>query len=112
MLIVLAVLVMLIVAYAQCREGLFTSATLSVNVVLAGVFTFHFWEPLADILGDLFAGGMLAGYEDAFVLTCLFTCFLLLLRLAVTKLVPQAIYFPGYEQQVGGGVFGLLTGYL
>ena len=85
---------MLIVAYAQFREGVFTSATLCANVVLAGVLTFSFWELLADVLGDFFAGGMLAGYEDALVLTVLFTCFVILLRMAVNKLVPQAVYFP------------------
>ena len=112
MLIFMAVLIMLIVAYAQCREGVFTSATLCANVVLAGVLTFYFWEPLADVLGDLFAGGMLAGYEDALVLTVLFSCFVIMLRMAVNKLVPQAVYFPGYEQQVGGSLFGLVSGYL
>ena len=112
MLVLLTILIMLSVAYAQCREGLFTSATLAVNVVLAGIVTFHFWEPLADELGGVLAGGILEGYEDALVLTLLFSCTLFLLRKAVGKLVPQGIYFPGYEQQVGGGLFGLATGYL
>jgi hypothetical protein len=45
-------------------------------------------------------------------LTFLFTVFLILLRMATNKLVPQAIQFPGYVQQAGGGIFGLLNGYL
>jgi hypothetical protein len=112
MLVFLSILVMVIVAYAQCREGLFTAATLLVNVLLAGILTFHFWEFLANELESVFAGGVLAGHEDAFVLTLLFTVFLICLRVLTNKLVPDVIEYPGYIQQLGGGFFGLATGYL
>jgi hypothetical protein len=112
MLVFLTVLIMLIVAYAQCREGLFAAATLFANVILAGILTFHFWEPLADELDSLFTGGMLAGYEDAIVLTLLFSVFLTLLRMAAGKLGARSTALSGYAQQAGGGVFGLLAGYL
>jgi hypothetical protein len=112
MLVFFSILIMLIVGYAQCREGLFAAVTLLINVILAGIFTFHFWEPLADALDSLFAGGMLAGYEDALVLSILFTIFLIPLRLVSGKLIGKATGLSGYAQQVGGGVFGILTGYL
>jgi hypothetical protein len=112
MLTFLAVLIIVIVAYAQTREGLFSALTMFVNVIVAGIVTFNFWEPVTDELDVIFAGGLLAGYEDTFVLTVLFTMSLILLRVVTNKLVPQQIAFPGYLQQAGGGLFGLLTGYL
>jgi hypothetical protein len=112
MLTTLSVLVVLIVAYAQCREGLFSATTLFVNVLIAGALTFNFWEPLADELDALFAGGILAGYEDALVLTFFFTVFLIVLRVLTNKVVAQQTEFPGYVQQIGGGLVGLLSGYL
>src|SRR5437870_4563782 len=42
------------VAYAFFREGLFTAATTLVNVFLAGLLTFNFYEPLAPGMGGLF----------------------------------------------------------
>jgi uncharacterized membrane protein required for colicin V production len=112
MLIFFTLLIMVIVGYAKIREGLFTSAALALSVVLAGVLAFNFWEPLTDALGEWLDGGILDGYEDALVLTLLFTIFFGLLRAAVSRLVPQEVYFPGYEQQVGAIGFGLVTGYL
>lgn len=112
MLVIFSILVILIVGYAHCREGLFIASTMLVNVLLSGLLTFTFWEPVADELDILFAGTMLAGYEDVFVLTLLFTVFLIVIRMISHKLVPVQTEFPGYVQQVGGGVFGLVTGYL
>jgi len=112
MLVFLSVLVILSVAYAQCREGLFTAAMMLINVVLAGIVAFDFWEPLATELESMFAGGGLAGYEDAISLTFLFALVLVILRLVTNKLIPNQSDFPGYVQQAGGGIFGALTGYL
>ncbi len=112
MLLFLSIVVVIAVASAHAREGLFSAATMLVNVVLAGVLTFNFWEPLADELDVLFKGGFLAGYEDTFVLTVLFTLLLILLRVVGNKLLPKQVLFHGYLQQFGGGLIGLLTGYL
>jgi hypothetical protein len=112
MLTVFTVLIILVVGYAQCREGLFAALALCVNVLLAGLLTFHFWEPLADQLDALFGGGGLSGFEDAFVLTFLFAAFLSVLRLATARWAPGPFQFTGYIQQIGGGLFGLLAGYL
>ncbi len=112
MLFFLSVLIVLAVAYAHCREGVLTAATLLINVVLAGILTFHFWEPLADALEQVFAGGSLVGYEDTFSLTILFTVFLILLRMATATLAPRPVDFSNNAQLIGGGLFGLVTGYL
>ncbi len=106
------VLIMLIVAYAYFREGLFTAALMCLNVFLAGLVTFNFYEPVADLLDALLAGTFLSGYEDLFVLTALFAGILAALRAVTNNMSPSQTEFPGYVQQLGGGLFGLATGYL
>ncbi len=78
----LTVLIMAGVTYAFWREGLLTALTMTVNVVLSGLVAFAFFEPLAGVLGPMFAGSFLAGYEDALCLIFLFALSLGLLRLA------------------------------
>jgi hypothetical protein len=108
----LTVLIMLIVAYCHWREGLLTAACMAVNVFLAGLVAFNFWEPLADQLEPLLAGTFLLGYEDALCLVGLFAVALVLLRTAVNRLARSEPEYPAKSRQVGGAVCGLITGYL
>ena len=50
MLILFTLLVTLVVAYYHWGEGLFTAAGLLVCVLLAGLVTFNFWEPVANLV--------------------------------------------------------------
>lgn len=110
-LVVLSVICMLIVAYAQFREGLFTAVTTLINVFIAGIVTFNFWEPLANLLDSAFQGMFLEGYEDWLVLTTLFCVTLVLLRVATNNLAPLQVHFAAVPQQIGGAVVGMITGY-
>jgi hypothetical protein len=112
MLQIMTVLMMLAVAYAFWREGLMTAATMFVNVILAGLVAFNFWEPLADLLGPMLAGSILDGYEDALVMLILFALTLGVLRLATNTLCNKDLEYPPALLRGGGLVFGLLTGYL
>lgn len=112
MLAFLSVLMMLIVAYAHWREGLFTALCYCINVVLAGLIAFSFFEPLADVLDSSLRGSLLEGYEDFLVLVFLFGFSLGMLRLITNNLCPNQVEFTGYFQQAGGAAFGLVTGYL
>lgn len=112
MLIFLSVAIMLAVGYAYAQEGLFTAATMFVNVVLAGLVTFNFYEPIAAELGGLFRRGFLKDYEDILALTLLFAVSLGVLRGVTNRLCPEIVEYPGAAQQAGGLAFGLLTGYL
>jgi hypothetical protein len=112
MLVASTVLIMLIVAYAHFREGLFTAATMLINVILAGVLTFNFYEPLADLLALVGQGTFLDGYEDFLVLLVLFVAFLAFFRWATNNLASTQIDFPPLLQQFGAGALGLATGYL
>jgi hypothetical protein len=112
MLTILTVIVMLSVGYAFFLEGLFTAVTMCLNVLIAGLVAFNFWEPLADLLDPAFTGSAMDGYEDAFILAFLFVGSLALLRLVTNNLAPAVIDYTQVPQQGGAAVVGLLTGYL
>jgi hypothetical protein len=108
----LTILIMLIVGFAYWREGLLTAFCMCINVLLAGLIAFDFWEPLADLIDPMLAGTILAGYEDAACLFLLFVPSLLFLRWATNQLASRIPEFHPVLQQVGGAIVGLATGYL
>jgi uncharacterized membrane protein required for colicin V production len=112
MLPVATLLIMAVVVYVYWREGLLTAVTMFVNVLLAGLVAFNFYEPLADLLDPLFAGSILAGYEDGICLVGLFALAFGLLRLLTNSMASTELEYPGWLLRGGGVLFGLLTGYL
>jgi Colicin V production protein len=105
-------IVMLIVAYAAVREGLLTAMATLINICIAGVVAFEFFEPLADGLDGLVKGTMFAGFEDSLSLFILFAPTLALLRLLTNNLAPQEVELPALMQQFGAGAVALVSGYL
>jgi len=112
MLTAITILIMLIVAYAQFREGLFTAFTMLVNVMLAGLIAFNFWEPLADMLDSSLKDSFIDGFQDLVVMIVLFCAALGLLRSATNNLANKQIAFPATLNQFGAAGIGLVTGYL
>ncbi len=112
MLTFFTLLIMLMVAYAYVGEGIFTACLMCINVLLAGLVAFEFWELLADALEPAFDHSMLQGYEDALSLVLLFSLSLGLLRLTTNTLVSTQVAYPGIVQRGGAGFFGLVIGYL
>jgi hypothetical protein len=108
----ICVAVILAVAYFQYRNGLFTAAAMFVQVILAGLIAFNFWEPVADMLDSSFQRTMLAGTEDLIALATIFCIALGVMRTVTNRLAPELLDFHGYTQQIAAGVVGLLTGYL
>jgi uncharacterized membrane protein required for colicin V production len=111
MITILTVIVILIVGYAQMREGLFTAFCMLVNIILAGVVAFGFFEPFADKMEPSLAGGFMAGFEDFLALLILFAVTLIVLRVITNKLAPEMLAFDG-NVQYGGALLGLVSGYL
>jgi hypothetical protein len=109
---VFTVILMLIVGYVYFVEGLFTAFVMFVNVLLAGIITFNFWEPIARALESSLATTFLAGYEDALVMIALFCISLALLRLVANNFNDHQIEYHPALHQGGGAVLGLVTGYL
>jgi hypothetical protein len=112
MLTFLTILIMLAVGYAEFREGIFTAFTMLVNVILAGLIAFNFWEPLASLTDSGLKESFLDGYQDLFFLILLFSVALGILRTATNNLANRQIAFPAVLQQFGAAGVGMLTGYL
>jgi hypothetical protein len=106
------ILIMAAVTYAFWREGLLTACTMCINVFLAGLVAFNFFEPLADALDPIFADNFLHGYEDALSLMLLFGFTLGILRLLTNTIAAFDLEFPPVLLRAGGVIFGLATGYL
>jgi hypothetical protein len=104
--------VTLIVAYAAVREGLLTAIATLVNICIAGLVAFEFFEPLAEGLEGMVKGTIFAGLEDSLSLFLLFAPTLALLRLLTNNLSPQEVELPALMQQVGAGAVALVSGYL
>ena len=94
------------------REGLFNAVLTTVNVLLAGILTFEFWEPLANLLDEKFQEGSLARLEDAIVMVSLFAVFLIALRWTLNSLSPTAIELEPNLDLYGGAAVGIFAGYL
>jgi hypothetical protein len=112
MLVLATFVIMGIVTYCLLKEGVFTAFTMMVNVIIAGLVAFNFYEPLAVALEPVLKGWPLAGYEDALCLVAVFALVLGLLRLVANQLIPTQMDAYLLLQQIGAVVFGLLTGYL
>ncbi len=110
MLTVITIVVMAAVAYAQMREGLYTALCMLINIVIAGLVAFGFFEPIADWLEPNLSSSFLAGYEDFLALVVLFGGTLMGLRFVTNTLAPEMLDFPA-NAQYAGAAFGLVSGY-
>src|SRR5947209_2233970 len=110
MLGILTVVTAALVGYAYMREGIFTAFVMFVNVLLAGLVAFNFFEPLANELESNLEGSFLAGFEDAICLVGLFCATLGALRWVTNTLAPSELEFPVIVLQGGSILFGALTG--
>jgi hypothetical protein len=112
MLAVLTILIVLAVGYAFFLQGVLSAFAMLVNVFLAGLVAFNFWEPLAAELEQPFSGTFIQGYEDWICLMSLFCVTLLALRVLTNSLATLEPELPVVVQQGGAVFFGLLAGYL
>ncbi len=106
------IVLMGIVTYAFWREGLMTAFAMCVNVLLAGVLAFNFWEPIADLLDPAFNDTIAVGIEDGLAMMLVFLPSLMLLRWATNSLASTQLEYPPILYRGGSVVCGLLTGYL
>ncbi len=106
------VLIMLGVAYAFWRQGVLAAFVMAVNVFLAGLVAFNFFEPIAAELDPMLEGSFLQPYVDSLCLIVLFCLPLSFLRWATNALMHSTLEYHRVVQQGGAILFGLLTGYL
>jgi hypothetical protein len=109
--LILIVLVILVaVALFHSWEGLFGAAIAFFNVLIAGFVAFCLFEPLAGWLGGL--SDAVDAYADALCITVLFLLSFLALRFITAYVAPKDLEFPEWPRRIGGGLFGLMTGYV
>lgn len=108
----LTVLVMAAIAYAQFKEGVFTSFVMLVNVMIAGVVACNFFEPMADWMAEMTKGTFMQGTEDFIMLVLLFLITLVALRFATNNIAPNEIEYHPILFQAGSILCGMATGYV
>ncbi|HEY7425703.1 MAG TPA: CvpA family protein [Gemmataceae bacterium] len=108
----LSFVIMLAGAYAFWRQGALPALVMAINILLAGLIAFNFFEPIAVELDPMLDGSFLHGYEDSLCLVALFSLTLVFLRWATNALIHTTIEYHAILQQGGAVVFGLLAGYL
>jgi hypothetical protein len=109
---VLTILIMAGVAYAQFKEGVFTSFVTFVNVMIASVVACNFFEPLADAMEGMTKDTFMDGIEDFVMLVLLFTIVFGALRWATNSIAATEIQYHPLFYQGGAILCGLLTGYV
>lgn len=110
--IILSLLIIAGVAYASFAEGIFGAWCSVVMVVLSGVISFSFFEPVARILEPMFRGSVLGGYEDGVGLVAVFCASYGLLRTILNSVSARRFEYHALVDQIGGGAIGVLVGYL
>lgn len=109
---VATLLIVLAVSYAFLNTDLLTGFAMLVNVILAGIITFNYFEPVAREVDAYLRGSFLQGYEDSFSMVSIFCLTLLGLRFITNEIAPNEIVFPSLIQQGGACLCGVMTGYL
>ncbi len=106
------IVIMLACVYSFWRQGVFPAFAMVVNILLAGLIAFNFFEPIAVELEPMLDDSFLHGFEDSLSLVLLFSLSLAFLRWAANALIHTVIYYNPVIQQGGAVLFGGLAGYL
>ena len=105
-LIVLAAILVLAIAFYQVIQGLFSSLIMAILTLLCALAAFTYYEPFAE--AALYARQ--PATADAIALITLFVLPLLVLRILADKFISGNVVFGMWINRIGGGVLGLFTG--
>jgi len=103
----IAALFVLLVAAFWAFQGVFSSAIMLIETIVALMVAFGYYEPLAGLMTEY-----IPEYAHATALVALFAVTLTVLRLLTDKFIPGNVQFPMPVDRAGGGLLGLLTGLL
>ena len=105
-LMLIAAALVLLIAYYQISQGLFSALIMAVLTVLCATLAFNYYEVLADaVLHET-----QPDVAEAASLLALFILPLLILRLIADKLIPANVVLGLWANRIGGGAMGLFTG--
>ena len=104
-LIVVAALLILAIAFYQVAQGLFSALVMAILTVLSAAAAFAFYEPLAELLYS-----RQPTCADAISLIATFVLPLLVLRIVLDRFVGGNVVLGVWPDRVFGGALGLITG--
>ena len=104
-LIVVALLLILGIAFFQVTQGLFSSLIMAILTILCAAVAFTYYEPLAQLLYT-----RQPAHADAVSLIALLVIPLLILRIVFDRFLGGNVVFSMWANRIGGGLLGLLTG--
>ncbi len=105
-LILLATVLILAIAYFQVVQGLFSALIMTILSVLCAALALNTYEALAGA----FLHARQGPYADAIALTALFVLPLLGLRILLDRIVGGNVAFGAWADRIGGGLLGIVTG--
>lgn len=105
--ILIALAVVLGIAYSQVVQGLFSALIMTILSIVSAAFAFIYCEPLAELLYKT-----QPAYADGAALIVLFVLSLLGLRLLYDRFLSANVTLGVWADRIGGGVLGLITGML
>lgn len=104
-LMVLAALLILAVAFYQAAQGLFSAMIMVILTVLSAAIAFNYFDALAGVLA-----GRLGAYAHGVALLATFAIPLLALRELFDRLIRGNVDLGAWASRLGGGALGILTG--
>ena len=104
LLILLATVLVLGIAFFQVVQGLYSSLVMTILSVICAMLAINFYEPVAALLYEY-----QPGHADAITLIVLFVVPLLVLRILSDKYLSANIVIGVWPSRIGGGALGLLT---
>ncbi|MCL2305361.1 MAG: hypothetical protein FWC43_08470 [Planctomycetaceae bacterium] len=104
--IVFTIAVPLAIFGLRLNEGLWSNMICCSNITFASLITLNYFEPIAKLIEDAWAGGLFL--YDFLVFWLLFSLMFFLLNTVTNKLSRVRVHFPKVVEQVGNGIFLIL----
>ena len=90
----------------RLTEGFWGNMICCSNITFASLIAFNYFEPIAGMIMDAWAGGLF--FYDFLVFWLLFSLVYFLLNMVTNKLSQVRVHFPKVVEQVGNGIFLVL----
>ena len=100
--VVFLVSIPLAIVGLRLREGLWGNTICLCNVSFAGFIALNYFEPLAALLGDAWAGGIF--FYDFVVFWILFTISFFIINFLTNRISAIKVHFPSMVEKVGNGL--------
>jgi len=101
--VVFTIAVPLAIFGLRLREGLWSNMICCANITFASLIAFNYYEPIAGLIVDAWAGGLF--FYDYLVFWLLFSLVFYIINFVTNKISQIKVQFPKIVEQVGNGAF-------